>query len=233
MKMDGLVGEVLKTLDDLGLTENTVVIFVSDNGPPYPGNKMTLYDRGTGTPLFVRWPGVLESGRVVDHLVSTIDIMPTILEVLGIAVPGDLEGKSFLSMMRSDRVPATRRAVFTEMTHHVDYLPTRAVRTEGWKYIKNYSDIAVGLDQNDHDDWAHRLCALSNQPWKRPRVEEGLYHSEEDPHEQRNLVGDTKHAEQLRELRALLRQHMIDTKDPLLDGPFTRDYDPESYRRSE
>jgi arylsulfatase A-like enzyme len=64
-------------------------------------------------------------------------------------------------------------------------------------------------------------------------VEEELYHLEEDPHEQRNLVGDTKHAEQLRELRALLRQHMIDTKDPLLDGPFTRDYDPESYRRSE
>ncbi len=233
MEMDSLVGEVLQSLDDLELADGTMVIFVSDNGPPYPGNKMTLYDRGTGTPLLVRWPGTLESGRVVDHLVSSIDILPTILEALGIAIPEDVEGRSFLAMLRSDDSPATRDAVFSEMTYHAQYLPTRAARTRSWKYIKNYSDIAVGLDQNQSDDWAHRLCELPNQPWKRPRVEEELYDLETDPHEQTNLAEDERYAEPLRGLRALLRQHMIATKDPFLDAPFINDYDAKMVQRNQ
>jgi arylsulfatase A-like enzyme len=97
------------------------------------------------------------------------------------------------------------------------------------RYIKNYSDIAVGLDQNHHDDWAHRLCELPNQPWKRPRVEEELYDLAEDPDEQVNLAADPEHAKRLREMRALLSRHMIETKDPFLDAPFTNDYDPKAY----
>jgi arylsulfatase A-like enzyme len=227
MEMDALVGEVLQSLDDLGLADDTIVIFLSDNGPPYPGNKRTLYDRGTGTPLLVRWPEALEPGRVVDHLVSSIDIMPTILEALGIAIPDDVEGRSFLAMMRSDDAPATGDAVFSEMTSHVQHIPTRAVRTRRWKYIRNYSDTALGLGQNHDDDWAQRLSELPNQPWKRPRVEEELFHLEDDPHEQTNLAGDALHAEQLRVMRSLLRRHMIDTRDPLLDRPFTHDFDPD------
>jgi arylsulfatase A-like enzyme len=233
LEMDSLVGEVLQSLDDLELADDTIVIFVSDNGPPYPGNKMTLYDRGTGTPLLVRWPRALPSGRMVDHLVSSIDIMPTILEALGIAIPDDVEGRSFLAMMRSGDSPVTRDAVFSEMTDHAQYLPTRAARTRKWKYIKNYSDIAVGLDQNRNDDWAHRLCELPNQPWKRPRVEEELYDLETDPHEQANLAAEERYAEPLRSLRAVLREHMIATRDPLLDAPFTRDYDAKRVERSQ
>ena len=58
-KMDMMIGQVLDKLDELGLTENTLVCFVSDNGPPYPGNKMTLYDRGIGTPLIMRQPATI------------------------------------------------------------------------------------------------------------------------------------------------------------------------------
>jgi len=157
MKMDELVGELLQALDDLQLAENTMVIFVSDNGPPYPGNKMTLYDRGTGTPLLVRWPRKLPAGRVLDQLVSTIDIMPTMLEAAGTAKPDDIQGRSLVAMMEGDVAAAADEVVFSEMTHHIHYLPSRAVRSRRWKYIENYSDIAVGLDQNHHDDWAHRL----------------------------------------------------------------------------
>jgi arylsulfatase A-like enzyme len=233
MKMDQIVGELLQALDDLQIAENTMVVFVSDNGPPYPGNKMTLYDRGTGTPLLVRWPRKLPSGRVVNRLVSTIDIMPTMLEAVGMTKPDDVQGKSLLGMMQSDAAPANDEAVFAEMTHHVHYLPSRAVRTRRWKYIKNYSDIAVGLDQNQHDDWAHRLCELPNQPWKRPRVEEELYDLAEDPDEQVNLAADPEHAKRLQEMRALLRQHMAETTDPILDAPFTNDHDPKAYERGE
>jgi arylsulfatase A-like enzyme len=233
MKMDQIVGELLQALDDLQLAENTMVVFVSDNGPPYPGNKMTLYDRGMGTPLLVRWPKKIPAGRVVTRLVSTIDIMPTMLEAAGITPPDDVQGESLLATMQSDAAPPDDEAVFAEMTHHVHYLPGRAVRTRRWKYIKNYSDIAVGLDQNHHDDWAHRLCELPNQPWKRPRLEEELYDLAEDPDEQRNLAADPEHAEKLREMRILLRQHMVETEDPFLDAPFTHDHDPKAYERNE
>ncbi len=231
MKMDQLVGEILQALDELRLAENTLVIFVSDNGAPYPGNKMTLYDRGIGTPLLMRWPQRLAPKRVLDQHVTTLDIMPTILEASGIAVPGDLQGRSLLGVLQDGSGPEGDRAIFGEMTHHVHYLPTRAVRTRRWKYIRNFSDIAAGLDQNARDDWAHRLCELSNQPWKRARAKEELYDLEGDPHEQTNLVGDEEHEPRLEKMRTLLRQHMLATQDPYLDRPFTHDYDAERYRR--
>ncbi|MBW1683995.1 MAG: sulfatase [Deltaproteobacteria bacterium] len=231
MKMDELVGELLQALDDLQLAENTMVIFVSDNGPPYPGNKMTLYDRGTGTPLLVRWPRKLPAGRVLDQLVSTIDIMPTMLEAAGTAKPDDIQGRSLVAMMEGDVAAAADEVVFSEMTHHIHYLPSRAVRSRRWKYIENYSDIAVGLDQNHHDDWAHRLCELPNQPWKRPRPEEELYDLAGDPDEQVNLAAEPEYAQQLQAMRTLLRQHMVATQDPFLDAPFTYDHDPKAYER--
>jgi arylsulfatase A-like enzyme len=233
MKMDQIVGELLQALDDLGLARNTLVVFVSDNGPPYPGNKMTLYDRGIGTPLLVRWPAELPAGRVVERLVSTIDIMPTLLEAVGIDPPADVQGRSLLSSMQGGAAPAGDEAVFAEMTHHIHYLPSRAVRTRRWKYIQNFSDIAKGLDQNHDDDWAHRLCELPNQPWKRPRVEEELYDLAEDPNEQVNLAVRPEHARQLEKMRGLLRQHMVATQDPYLDAPFTHDHDPKAYERDE
>lgn len=231
LKMDKLVGEVLGALDELALSQDTLVVFVSDNGPPYPGNKMTLYDRGIGTPLLVRWPRGLAEGRVVDHLVSTIDIMPTILEATGVAVPDEVQGRSLVSIMRRPSAPPADQVVFAEMTHHVEDLPTRAVRTARWKYIENYSDIAVGLDQNADDEWAHRLCELPNQGWKRPRVKEELYDLREDPHEQVNLAGVAAHSEQLGKMRHLLEQHMIATNDPFLEREFTHDHDPAKVER--
>lgn len=82
MKMDQMIGEVLDKLDELGLTENTMIVFVSDNGPPFPGAKMTLYDRGSGVPLIFRWPTGLPAGRRIEAMVNSIDIMPTILSAV-------------------------------------------------------------------------------------------------------------------------------------------------------
>lgn len=231
LRMDYFVGRVLDRLDKLGLYENTMVVFVSDNGPPYPGNKMTNYDRGTGTPLLIRYPEKIDAGKGIDHLVNTIDITPTILAAAGIAVPGAVEGASLLPMMTAKKPKPVHDAVFTEMTNHVHYLPTRAVRTKQWKYIRNYSDIAKGLDQCSHMEWAHRLCELPNQPWMKPRVEEELYDLSADPHEQKNLAKDETHASRLEMMREILDKHMKETNDPFLGKPFTRDFDPSLYER--
>lgn len=229
-RMDVLIGELMAALEHLQLADNTMVIFVSDNGPHYPGSIMTLYDRGTATPLIIRWPKRLPSGGTISHLINTIDLMPTILEATGIPIPQAVQGKSFLPLMTGKRRSPIHEAIFTEMDYHVLYIPTRAVRTERWKYIKNYSDNAFGLDQNSHHAWARRLCELPNHPWKRPRVPEEFYDVHSDPQEQRNLADDSRYQEQLRHLREILRRHMVKTDDPYLNKSFSHDYDPEQYR---
>ncbi len=117
------------------------------------------------------------------------------------------------------------------MTYHVNYIPTRAVRAGGWKYIRNYSSSPIGLDQLNHYRWAHRLCRAENQPWLRPRPQEELYDLTADPNEQNNLAG-TK-PEKIEEMRRLLDAHMEATDDPYLNKEFVDDYDQENFQYEE
>ena len=233
MKMDRIIGDLLRGLDEKGLTGNTIVVFISDNGPPFPGCKMTCYDRGTAVPLLMRMPGHIAPGSLMRNLTSSIDIMPTLLEALGMPVPDDIEGKSFLAGLTGAGSTGHRSAVFMEMTHHVHYLPTRAVRTRRWKYIRNYSDSARGLDQCNRFAWAHRLCRLPQQPWTKPRVPEELYDVARDLDERENLANDAEHRATLERMRSLLDDHMRGTDDPYLGAPFTHDYDPSLYEPPE
>ncbi|MBN1636007.1 MAG: hypothetical protein JW920_05805, partial [Deltaproteobacteria bacterium] len=189
------------------------------------------YDRGTGVPLIMRWPAKIPAATTLDAMLNTIDIMPTLLDAAQEQIPGQVQGKSFLDLATGRRQGEIHEAVFTEMTYHVHYLPTRAARMRKWKYIRNYSDIAKGLDQNSHMEWAHRLCERPNQPWKKPREPEELYDLVSDPHEQTNLSADGGHTAVLDSMRKLLDNHMRRTNDPYLGKPFTRDFDPNLYTR--
>ena len=214
-KMDMMIGKVLSKLEELQLSEKTLVCFVSDNGPPFPGNKMTLYDRGIEIPLAMRWPGKIPAGTVNDSLVSAIDLMPTFLEAAGSEIPTEVQGKSLLRLALGKGSEASRDAIFAEMTYHVHYLPMRAIRTARWKYIRNYSDDAVGLDQCAHMEWAQRLSELPNQGWTRRRVPEELYDLENDPNEQNNLVGDPALEPALERMRKRLDRQMAETAGSL------------------
>lgn len=229
MKMDFLIGQVLDALDQLKLSENTMVIFISDNGPPYPGNKMTNYDRGTATPLLVRWPKEIKKEKY-NPMVESIDIMPTILEAAGISRDKSIEGTSFLPLISGkSNGYKEKENIFCEMTNHVEYIPTRSIRTDRYKYIRNYSNIAFGLDQNAHMPWAHRLVQREDQPWIKPRLMEELYDLKKDPNEKTNLIYDEKYADVINEMRKKLDYHMKKTKDPYFGKPFTYDYDASHY----
>jgi N-sulfoglucosamine sulfohydrolase len=210
--MDRKIGEVLDHLDRLGLSDNTLVCFVSDNGPPFPGAKMMLYDRGVGTPLIMRWPKKIKAGMTREELVSVIDIMPTFLEAAGIPVPEDVQGLSLLPLTRGER-PAWRDAIFTEMTWHVDYHPMRSVRTDEWKYIWNLSNDPVPLDQCDFE-WFRRLAKAPGYPFGKPRPAEELYHLAEDRDEQKNLSDDPTFLSKKQELKNSLIKWMKNTNDP-------------------
>lgn len=204
-RTDHLVGRTLEALRATGLAENTIVVFVSDNGSPFPGNKMTLLDRGIGTPLLVRLPAQISPGRASDALVSTIDIMPSLLELTGLAVHRRVEGVSFAPLLLDETKASHRQYVCAEMNRHVKAIPMRAIRSDRWKAILNLSDSPIGLDDLAGVPWAERLCELDDQPWRRPRPEFELYDLWSDPQERSNLAGRAEVASVEAEMRKLLQ----------------------------
>src|SRR4051794_21176997 len=135
--LDGGVGMVLSALEQLGLADDTLVICTTDHGIAFPGAKTTLTDRGLGVFLIMRGPGGFGGGKVIDAMVSHIDVFPTICELVGIERPEFLQGESLLPLVRGERT-SVREAIYAEGPYHAAYEPQRAVRTARWKYIRRF-----------------------------------------------------------------------------------------------
>ena len=135
-RLDHYVGEVLAELDRQGVAGDTLVLFLSDNGRPFPRCKTTLYDSGIRTPFLVRWPGHVRPGSRCGSLVSTIDIAPTVLRLAGIEPGPTFQGKD-LSPLLKDPTAKVRDFVFAERNWHDYAAHGRAVRSERFKYIRN------------------------------------------------------------------------------------------------
>ncbi len=221
-RMDAMIGEVLDALEARRLLDDTLIAFVSDNGMPFPGNKCNLYDRGTGTPLLFSWPAGIPAGVVRDDLVSTVDVMPTLLELAGITVPAEVEGQSLLPLL-VDPVATREGVVFSEMTqHHLPApFPMRSIRTARFRYIRNYNDRPAVIEGDDQA-WVQEVLAsdLAGYRWTARRVPEELYDLAADPTEQTNLVADPGSLAVLADLRQALDAHMAATRDSLLGAPF-------------
>ncbi len=135
---DAAVATILNALEELGLSDDTLLFFTTDHGPELPRAKSTLYDSGIKAAFICRWPGQIPPGRRLTRLTSHVDVVPTLLEAAGLGVPGRVEGGSFLRRLRGER-GETRDAIFSEMTWHGgEYDPMRCVRTWRYKLIRNY-----------------------------------------------------------------------------------------------
>jgi len=216
MEMDAIIGEIMQHLEDVGIADNTLVMFVSDNGPPYPGCKITCYDRGIGTPMILKWPGRIPEGKVIDSLASTVDLMPTALEATGTPVPSVVQGRSLLPLCTGE-ADSVRDEIFAEVTYHVTYVPTRVIRTDRYKYIENLSPDPTGLDQSVNMEWAQKVAMLPGQRCCVLRPERELYDLETDPHEENNLVDKSSHAAVRKDLSARLARWRKETNDPFPD----------------
>jgi arylsulfatase A-like enzyme len=214
--LDHGVGMVLNQLDASGLSENTLIIFTTDHGMPFPGAKATLYDRGLGVTLILRGPEPFGGGRVIDALVSHIDIYPTVCELLGIARPAFLEGVSLLPLLWG-HTPSVREEVFAGSTWHAAYEPQRAIRTGRHKFIRRWGDRRTPVLANTDDGPSKDLLLAAG--WAEREIpKEQLYDLVFDPSEANNLAEDPAYAAVLADLRARLEQWMRDTDDPLLAG---------------
>jgi arylsulfatase A-like enzyme len=214
--LDHGVGMVLNQLDASGLMDDTLIIFTTDHGMPFPGAKATLYDRGLGVMLILRGPEPFNGGRVIDGLVSHIDIYPTVCEYLGIERPPFLQGVSLLELLRGESTSA-REEIFAGSTWHAAYEPQRAVRTVRHKYIRRWGDRLRPVLANTDDGPSKDLLLAAG--WAEREIpKEQLYDLLYDPNEANNLLADPGYADVLADLRERLETWMRDTEDPLLAG---------------
>ncbi|MHC5023158.1 MAG: sulfatase [Planctomycetota bacterium] len=192
--LDENVGRVLETLDALDLAGNTIVIFTSDNGGvtgitnnhPLRAGKGFLYEGGIRVPMIVRWPGVVTPNRQSDTVVTSIDLLPTIVEMAGVAAATDedrsIDGLSLVPQLRDPAARWDREAVFWHYPHYhtPKRPPTGAVRAGDWKLIEFYED---------------------------GRVE--LYDLRSDPGEKHDLAGE--HRERAAALQRRLHEWLVET----------------------
>lgn len=218
--LDAAVGRLLAGLRELGLEQDTLVLFTTDHGLALPRAKCSLYDPGLETALIVRYParGWL-GGRVIEALTANLDLFPTLLELVGLPVEARVQGHSLLAALDGGAFVA-REQLFGEMTYHDYYDPRRSIRTARHKLIVNFSAAPSFMDPSQ--SWRPRSTTVvpaDPATAYHPLLE--LYDLVADPLEWRNLSDEPDHAAIRRDLLAQLYRWMRDTGDPLLAGAVT------------
>lgn len=215
--LDNGVKIVLDALEVNGLAENTLIIYTTDHGIAFPRMKCNLYDTGIAVSLIMRGPGGFSGGRVIDGMVSQIDLFPTICELLEIEPPVWLQGRSILPLIRNE-LTEINPAIFAEITYHVAYDAQRSIRTPKWKYILRFDNRAGPVLVNTDASPSKEVWLENGWSQKRLAVEQ-LYNLIFDPNEGNNLVTDPTYTGVREELHRRLIAWMETTGDPLLKGP--------------
>ena len=225
-RMDRGVGLILEALERQGAAEDTLVIFLSDNGAPFVHSKTTLFDAGVRLPLILRVPG-RGAGTENPNMVSFVDLLPTLLDWAGADGPKDgrtRDGRSLLPILEQDLRCAGWDRVFGSHTFHeiTNYWPTRFLRTGRYKYHRNvawqlpfpvstdiYGSLSFEAMRRERAG-ARPLGSLIHRP------AEELFDLEADPLELHNLAGDSDHAGIVSDLRCELEHWQHRTGDPWL-----------------
>ncbi len=225
---DDCVGEILSRLQASGLQDRTLIVFLSDHGMPLPFAKTQLYHHSTHTPLVVIWPGVTEPGSVDRrHMVSAVDLLPTLVEITGVKHPGTMDGRSFAATLRGEE-QADRDFVVKEYNENSGGSrdPMRAIQTRQMLYIFNpWSDgKRVMATATTGTPTFRRLNQLANSGGElaarldvyQHRTVEELYDVEHDPDCLVNLIDSAAHQAERKALCDQLTAWMTKTGDPLL-----------------
>lgn len=209
---------ILDTLEELGLMNNTIILFTTDHGVALPFHKCTLRDAGIGVSMIFRHP-TMGHGKVVDQLVSHLDVFPTICEALGLAVPDYVEGKSFLKMLEDEEY-RIRDEIYAQVNFHTSYEPIRCVRTERYKYVRYFDTSWDKLNLSNIDEGEPKDYLLARGLRDRKKDMEAFYDCLYDPTESNNLIAAAEYQDIIAQLRAKLHDYMVKTNDPLLHGHF-------------
>ena len=182
--------------------------------------KCTVTDHGMGVMLIMRGPQGFSGGKVIDGIVSQIDLYPTLCELAGIEAPLWLEGRSIVPLVNGE-AKEINEVIFGEVNYHAAYQPQRAVRSSRWKYIRHYNERLSTVLPNI-DDGPSKQLWLANGLRERTVEREQLFDLMYDPNEANNLAGNLAYAAQLEDMRGRLNRWMMATDDPLLFGSVPR-----------
>jgi len=226
---DDCLGEILRALRESGEDERTIILFLSDHGMPLPFAKTQLYFHSTRTPWMVRWPGVTAPGAVDDrHLVSGVDLLPTLLEMVGLPYPPGMDGRSFASILRGGTQP-DRDYVVTEYNENSGGFrhPMRSIVTRDFAYLFNpwSNGERIMATATKGTVTYRRMQALARtDPAVAARlklfdhrVPEELYDYSKDADALENLVSAPAFRAERDRLTAMLEQWMVRTGDPMLE----------------
>lgn len=227
-RMDDVVGAVLKVLKDEKVANNTLIIYLSDNGMSFPFSKTNCYLNSTKTPLIISWPGHLKQNYIdTENFVSGVDLLPTILDAVQISNPLQVDGQSFYDILNGKTKTGASK-VFTQYneTSAGARFPIRCVQDKKYGYIfniwangktefkaeaqKGRSWDAMVLAAKDNPDIAKRTQFFSY------RTREEFYDMEKDPDALNNLINDPAYRKAIDEKRKELMDWMVATSDPAL-----------------
>jgi len=227
-RADDCVGAILAALKDSRAEDRTLVVFLSDHGMPLPFAKTQLYHHSTRTPLIIVWPGVTQSGSIDDrHMVSAVDLLPTLLEIVGAEPLANSDGRSFASLL-SGGTQEDRGYVVKEYNENAGASrdPMRAIQTQQFLYIFNpwSNGSRVMATATTGTSTYRRLAQLAGSDPQlaarhdlyRYREVEELYDVAKDPDCLHNLIDDPVYTGQLDALRTQLAASMRATGDPML-----------------
>jgi arylsulfatase A-like enzyme len=228
-QMDREVGKILGQLESDGLAESTIIFYFGDHGSGMPRGKRWLYESGLKVPMIVHIPerikpligGSYEKGTTNQRLVSFVDLVPTVLSILGMAPPQHLQGKAFLGKFATEDPPYIY-AFRDRMDERYDM--SRAVRDKQYSYIRNF------LPQRPQGTFLEYMFQTpTTRAWKKlfdegklddaqsafwkPKPAEELYDLAADPFQIKNLAGDAKHAETVQQMRSELHDWMVRVGD--------------------
>lgn len=228
-RTDTYVGRLVDELNRQQIRNNTYIIYIADNGRPFPRCKTRLYDSGIRSPLIVSCPTRVATGVPMGLVSVNIDIPSTILELAQVPASERMQGISFAQTLR-DPSKSTRSMVFAEQNWHVMQAHQRMIRRGNFVYIRNafpkLQAMCVEASPKfpaGKELWelkaAGKLSPDQQDIFLVPRPAEELFELDTDPHQLRNLVHDSKYAEQLADLRTQLTNWETETKDSVSTTP--------------
>ncbi|SEN27671.1 Arylsulfatase A [bacterium A37T11] len=237
-RLDDQVGDVLRMLDESGQAENTIVIFLGEQGPQFPGGKWTLWDNGQKSSMLIRWPHNLAAGTETDAIVQYEDITPTLIDIAGGKPIDQLDGQSFLKVIAGQ---ATKHRDFAYGIHNNfpegPPYPIRSIRDSKFKLILNLQAdsnyyikymMNPANENNAYTSWLSKAQSdaknkfLTDRIAKRPPIE--LYDLKKDPYELNNLSEKKEYHNTIENLKSLLGKWMVSQGDKgiEMDVPFVR-----------
>lgn len=241
-RLDEVVGAVMRELEAAGVADNTLVLFFGgDHGMAFPFGKANVYAASSRATLILRWPGTIPAGKADhEHMVSTIDFAPTLLEAAGLPKLENIDGRSFLPIAKGGKQEGRDR-VFTVFHRNSGNLSLemRCVRTREAAYIWNAWSDGTSRYQAENmsgRSWKAMLEASKSDPRMRERCDyylfrrpEEFYVMDKDQAERSNLIDDPGKASKVEEMRKVLAGWMKQNQDPLLEA-FEHRGDPEFMR---